>query len=104
MSLTRPLKVILYAAFVGLLLASYLSPLQDIVEGRSLVFTLRAELEEVEKENAARERLVKALETPEGVERAARERYGMIEPGEKVYIVPEEPSAISCQQSGRGCE
>lgn len=90
MSLARPLKVILYAAFVGLLLASYISPLQDIVESRSLIFTLRAELEEVEKQNAARERLVKALETPEGVERAARERYGMIEPGEKVYIVPEE--------------
>ncbi len=91
MSLTRPLKVILYAAFVGLLLASYVSPLQDIVEGRSLVFTLRAELEEVEKQNSARERLVKALETPEGVERAARERYGMIKSGEKVYIVPEDP-------------
>lgn len=91
MSLTRPLKVILYAAFVGLLLASYLSPLQDIVEGRSRVFTLRADLAEVEKQNAARERLVGELETPEGVERAARERYGMIKPGEKVYIVPQAP-------------
>ena len=86
----RPLKVILYAAFVGLLLASYLSPLQEIIEGRSRVFALQSALEEVEKENAARERIVGALETPEGVERAARERYGMIKPGEKVYIVPED--------------
>ena len=90
MSLTRPLKVILYAAFVGLLLASYLSPLQDIVEGRSRVFALQSALEEVEKENAARERIVGGLERPEGGERAARERYGMIKPGEKVYIVPED--------------
>ncbi len=87
----RPLKVILYAAFVGLLLASYVSPLQEIIENRGRVFTLRADLEEVEKNNAARERLVRELETSEGVERAARERYGMIKPGEKVYIVPEEP-------------
>ena len=86
----RPLKVILYAAFIGLLLASYLSPLQAIVEDRSSISSLRADLEEVQKQNAARERVVEELETPEGVERAARERYGMIKPGEKVYIVPEE--------------
>ena len=86
----RPLKVIFYAAFIGLLLASYLSPLQEIVEDRSSVSTLQADLEEVHKQNAARERIVEGLETPEGVERAARERYGMIKPGEKVYIVPED--------------
>ena len=86
----RPLKVILYAAFIGLLLASYLSPLQEILEDRSSVSTLRADLEEVHKQNAARERVAEGLETPEGVERAARERYGMIKPGEKVYIVPED--------------
>ena len=87
----RPLKVILYAAFIGLLLASYLSPLQEIVEDRSRIATLRADLAEVQKENAGRERLVEELETPEGVESAARERYGMIKSGEKVYIVPEDP-------------
>ncbi len=90
MSLPRPLKVILYAAFIGLLLASYVSPLQDIVENHHRISTLRADIEEVEWENAAKERTVKELQTPEGVERAARERYGMIKPGEKVYIVPEE--------------
>ena len=87
----RPLKVILYAAFIGLLLASYISPLQEIVEDHSNISTLQTNLEEVQKENAARERVVEGLETPEGVERAARERYGMIKPGEKVYIVPGDP-------------
>jgi cell division protein FtsB len=87
----RPLKVILYAAFIGLLLASYLSPLQEIVEDRGGASILQADLEEVQKENAARERVVEGLETPEGVERAARERYGMIKSGEKVYIVPQDP-------------
>jgi cell division protein FtsB len=86
----RPLKVILYAAFIGLLLASYVSPLQDIVENRSRIASLRSDIEEVELENAVKERTVEELQTYEGVERAARERYGMIKPGEKVYIVPEE--------------
>ena len=104
MSFARPLKVILYAAFLGLLLASYVSPLQGILEDRSRVLILRADLEELEKQNIARERLVEDMETEGGVERAARERYGMIESGEKVYIVPEQPSADSCQQLGKGCE
>ena len=90
MSLKRPLKVILYAAFVGLLLASYVSPLQEIVESHIRILTLRSDLEEVDKENAARQRLVAELDTSEGVERAARERYGMIKPGETVYILPED--------------
>ena len=90
MGISRPLKVILYAAFIGLLLASYVSPLQDIVENRSRIASLQADIEEVERENAAKERAVEELQTPEGVERAARERYGMIKPGEKVYIVPKE--------------
>ena len=90
MRISRPLKVILYAAFIGLLLASYVSPLQDIVENRSRIASLRADIEEVERENAAKKRAVEELQTPEGVERAARERYGMIKPGEKVYMVPEE--------------
>jgi cell division protein FtsB len=89
-SIPRPLKVILYAAFIGLLLASYVSPLQDIVENRSHIASLRADIEEVERENAVKERTVEELQTPEGVERAARERYGMIKPGEKVYMVAED--------------
>jgi len=89
-SLSRPLKVVLYAAFVGLLLASYVSPLQQIFENKGRISTFQTKLERVEKDNATKRRLAGDLETSEGVERAARERYGMIKPGEKVYIVPEE--------------
>ena len=89
MSLTRPVKVILYAAFIGLLLASYVSPLQQILEDRDRISALHSDLATLEKENVAKERLAEELQTEEGVERAARERYGMIKPGEKVYIVEE---------------
>jgi cell division protein FtsB len=84
----RPLVVVLYAAFVGLLLASYASPLQQILESRAEIPVLEHRLHEAEVHNAAQERLTKELNTPAGIERAARERYGMIKSGEKVYIVP----------------
>jgi cell division protein FtsB len=89
-SLPRSLKVILYAAFVGLLLASYVTPLQQILESHGRISALQADLGRLEKDNATKTRLTEGLETTEGVERAARERYGMIKPGEKAYIIPEE--------------
>ena len=86
----RPLKAILYAAFIGLLLASYVTPLQEILEGNRRVAQLNSDLEDLKKNNTARERTVEELQTPSGVERVARERYGMIKSGETVYIVPKE--------------
>ena len=85
----RPLAVVLYAAFVGLLLASYVSPLQESIEGRAEVQTLEEKLHASKVHNTAQKRLITELNTPAGIERAARERYGMILPGEKVYIVEE---------------
>ena len=82
--------VVLYAAFLGILLASYVQPLQDIMHYRAEIPTLEQKLQKANSQNTARERLVKDLQTPAGIERAAREHYGMIRPGEKVYIVPSE--------------
>jgi cell division protein FtsB len=84
----RPLAVVLYAAFVGLLLASYASPLQDILQSHAEIPILEQRAHDAEVNNTAQKRLIKELNTPAGIERAARERYGMIKPGEKVYIVP----------------
>jgi cell division protein FtsB len=89
LSLGRPIKVVLYAAAIGLLLASYLGPLQEIQAERARAAELRADLTRLRSENADREREMAELKTPAGVERAARERYGMVYPGETVYLVPE---------------
>ena len=86
----RPLMVVLYAAFLGILLASYVQPLQAILHNRAEIPALEQKLQEANSQNTARERLVEDLQTPAGIERAAREHYGMIRPGEKVYIVPSE--------------
>jgi cell division protein FtsB len=86
----RPLMVALYAAFLGLLLASYVPPLQDIIHNRAEIPALEQKLQKARTQNIANERLIKELQTPAGIERAARERYGMVRPGEKVYIIPSE--------------
>ena len=82
--------VVIYAAFLGLLLASYVQPLQDILHDRAKIPALEQKLQRAQTKNTANERLIRELKTPAGIERAARERYGMIQPGEKVYIVPPE--------------
>jgi cell division protein FtsB len=84
------LLVVLYAAFLGLLLASYVSPMQEIFRSRAEIPVLENRLHETQVNNAAQERLIQELNTPEGIERAARERYGMIRPGETIYIIPDE--------------
>lgn len=89
MSLARPLKVVLYAAFIGVLLASYVAPLQQIVALREEIPILEEKIQNTSAYNAEQRRLAESLNTPEGVERAAREDYGMIRPGEKIYIIPE---------------
>jgi cell division protein FtsB len=86
----RPLVVVIYAAFLGLLLASYVSPLQDIMHDRAEIPALEQKLQQTRTQNIANERLIKELKTSAGIERAARERYGMVRPGEKVYIIPSE--------------
>ncbi len=89
--------VVLYAAFVGLLLASYVTPLQEIFESRAEIPALEQRLHETQVNNAAQERLIRELDTPEGIERAARERYGMIRPGETVYIIPQDEGVGSSE-------
>ncbi len=86
----RPLVVVIYAAFLGLLLASYIPPLQDILHDRAEIPALEQRLQKARTQNTANERLIEELKTPSGIERAARERYGMVSPGEKVYIIPSE--------------
>ena len=90
MRLSRPLKVVLYAAFLGVLLASYVSPLQQIFEQRAEIPVLQEKLAETRAHNTEQRRLIEDMNTPEGVERVARQDYGMIRPGEEVYIIPQD--------------
>ncbi|WP_162924622.1 FtsB family cell division protein [Rubrobacter indicoceani] len=85
--------MVAYAAFIGLLLASYIAPLKDTLKSRAEMPEVEARLAGLEADVAAREAEVRELQTPAGIERAARERYGMVAPGEKVYMLPDEAAS-----------
>lgn len=84
----RIISVVLYAALIGILLAFYISPLKQIVEDRSQIASLKQSIQKTEQKNVQRRLMVHDLNTRAGIERAARARYGMIMPGEKVYVIP----------------
>lgn len=90
MKFSRSLKVMLYAAFIGVLLASYVTPLQQIHERKAEIPVLKENIQETRAYNEEQKRQIESLKTPEGVERVAREDYGMFRPGEKIYIIPDE--------------
>lgn len=85
----RPAAVVLYAVLIGLLLSSYVSPLRQIFVDRSEISSLQQSLSHLRERNTRLADQARSLQTPSGIERAARERYGMIKPGEKVYILRE---------------
>ena len=86
---TGTLKATLYAVLLGIILASYASPVQQILTYRTDISSLQKSVAKTEAGNTARKRTIEELQTPKGIERAARERYGMVKPGEKVYIIPQ---------------
>ena len=83
----RPIAVVLYAALIVVLLSSYIGPLRQISKYRTEVPNLEQSLQRTSDYNARQSQLADDLNTPTGIERAARHRYGMIKPGEKVYII-----------------
>ena len=82
--------VVLYAAFLGILLASYVHPSRTYCTTGPRSPPSNRNCRRREHKTSRRSALIKELQTPAGIERAAREHYGMIRPGEKVYIVPSE--------------
>lgn len=90
---TRPLLGVLYGALILLCLVSYAEPIGQIFESRGEISTLEDQLREAEAEHTYQQRAVESLQNPEGIERTARERYGMVRPEEQVYIVPEAEEA-----------
>ena len=83
----RPIAVVLYAALIVVLLSSYIGPLRQISKYRAEIPGLEQSLKQTRDHNSSQSQLAEDLKTPAGIEQAARHRYGMIKPGEKVYII-----------------
>ena len=93
----RRIKGILF--FVVLIVAAYEFVGGDygyyrIRNQKEQIDLLRAEIRKMKSENEALRRHVSLLESdPATIEKIARERYGMIKPGESVYMVYDKTQA-----------
>ena len=74
-------------------------PFRQIIDQQRRVSAAVAELEALEEENQVLEREVEALNTPQEIERLARERLGYVMPGEVPYVVVEPPEDVTTTTS-----
>ncbi|MEX0795601.1 MAG: septum formation initiator family protein [Acidimicrobiia bacterium] len=96
MTLTRRPTVLLIAALflvIGAAFLTQLIPYRQIIDSNRQVESARAELTALEAENTQLQADVAALETPEEIERLAREKLGYARPGETAYVVLDPPGA-----------
>lgn len=66
-------------------------PYGQIVDSQRQVEEARAELKQLESENATLQADVEALQTDGEIERLAREKLGYVRPGETAYVVLDPP-------------
>lgn len=94
----RPAMLLATAAVlvVALAMLTNVLPFRAIVEQGRQVEETRAELDSLLAENRALESQVDALNTPAEIERLARERLGLVMPGESQFVVmaPDEPEPV----------
>lgn len=96
MTLPRRPTVLLIAALflvIGAAFLTQLIPYRQIIDSNRQVESARAELAALEAENTMLQADVAALETPEEIERLAREKLGYARPGETAYVVLDPPGA-----------
>lgn len=96
MTLTRRPTVILIALVflvIGAAFLTQLIPYRQIIDSNRQVSSAQAQLASLQDENELLAADVAALETPEEVERLAREKLGYARPGETAYVVLDPPGA-----------
>lgn len=75
---------------LGVILLLYISPVSHWISQSRMAEQDRAELQQLERENAALKQRSQALNQPEAVEREAR-RLGMVREGERPLVVENLP-------------
>ena len=77
---------------VGLLFA-FVYPTRTFLDQRNETNKARAQLEVLQNENARLKRESKQLSTDSEIERLARQKYGLVKPGEQPFVILPAPSS-----------
>ena len=76
---------------VGLLFA-FVYPTRTFLDQRDETNKARTQLEVLQSENARLARESKTLSTDSEIERLAREKYGLVKPGERPFVILPSPT------------
>jgi cell division protein FtsL len=79
---------------VGLLFA-FVYPTRTFLDQRADTNKARGQLEVLQSENARLARESKRLSTDSEIERLAREKYGLVQPGERPFVILPAPSTTT---------
>lgn len=96
MSLIRRPGVLLATLLILLMGAAFVTqvvPYRQIVDSKRQVASAEAQLAQLQSDNASLQSEVDALQTPEEIEKLAREKLGYVRPGETAYVVLDPPGA-----------
>ncbi|HKX76218.1 MAG TPA: septum formation initiator family protein [Acidimicrobiia bacterium] len=101
MKVPRPAlwTVTLAMVVAGIGVVTAVIPFRHIIDQQRRVTAAVAELETLQEENELLEREVEALNSPQEIERLARERLGYVMPGEVPYVVVEPPEGATTTTS-----
>ena len=69
-------------------------PFRQVLAQRNAVDAAEERLAAIEEENRLLETRIAALQTPEEIERLAREQFGLVRPGETAYVVVTPPEEL----------
>ena len=83
---------LLLVVLVGLLFA-FVYPTRTFLDQRNDTNKARAQLEVLQSENARLARESKLLSTDSEIERLAREKYGLVKPGERPFVILPAPTS-----------
>jgi cell division protein FtsL len=91
----RPTMILLVLLFlvIGAAFLTQLIPYRQIIDSNRQVASAQAQLAALEAENQQLQADVAALETPEEIEKLAREKLGYARPGETAYVVLDPPAS-----------
>lgn len=82
-------RMIVLASLAGALVILFF-PARDLVSQKSHINALETRLEELDAENERLEKQMSRLSDPSELSVQARERLGLVEPGERMYVVDAE--------------
>jgi cell division protein FtsL len=87
------MRVALFVVVLVGLLFAFVYPTRTFLDQRTETNKARAQLELLQSENARLARESKQLSTDAEVERLAREKYGLVKPGEQPYVILPAPTS-----------